>query len=94
MLPRIAVDNITAVFEAVDRAGQGDIAEGYRVLLHSRQVALEGEQNFRAVGGGARRAVGRGPGAVCGALWSWAGVTESHQVLCRLCDTAAPFGRT
>jgi hypothetical protein len=47
MLPRIAIENLlTAVFEAVDLAGQGEIAEGYRVLLRGRQTALEGEQNF------------------------------------------------
>src|SRR6184192_2658928 len=47
MLLRVSVDNLVdAVFEAVDLAGQGEIAEGYRVLLRGRQAALEGEQNF------------------------------------------------
>jgi len=47
MLSRVAVDNLVdAVFEAVDLAGQGEIAEGYRVLVRGRQTALEGEARF------------------------------------------------
>ena len=46
-LPRSEIENLlTAVFEAVVLAGQGEIAERYRVLLRGRQTALEGEQNF------------------------------------------------
>jgi hypothetical protein len=47
MLPRVEVDNlITAVFEAVDLAAEGHIADGYQVLLLGKQRALEGEANF------------------------------------------------
>jgi hypothetical protein len=47
MLPRVEVDNlVNAVFEALDLAADGLVADGYRVLLIGRQRALEGEQNF------------------------------------------------
>ena len=47
MLPRAEVDNlISAVFEVVDLAAEGHIADGYQVLLAAKQRALEGEANF------------------------------------------------
>jgi hypothetical protein len=47
MLPRVEIENLlTAVFEAVDLAAEGRIADGYEVLLLRRQKALEDEANF------------------------------------------------
>ena len=47
MLPRAEIENLlTAVFEAVDLAAEGHVADGYQVLLLGRQKALEGEANF------------------------------------------------
>jgi len=47
MPPRVEVDDlITAVFEAVDLAAEGRVADGYQVLLLAKQKALEGEANF------------------------------------------------
>jgi hypothetical protein len=47
MLPRIEVDNlVNAVFEALDLAADGRVADGYQVLLLGKQKALEGEANF------------------------------------------------
>src|SRR5262249_53868785 len=44
VLPRVEVDNlITAVFEAVDLAAEGLVADGYQVLLLGKQRALEAE---------------------------------------------------
>jgi hypothetical protein len=47
MLPRAEIDNLlTAVFEAVDLAAEGRVADGFEVLLLGNAKALEGEQNF------------------------------------------------
>ena len=47
MLPRAEIENLlTAVFEAVDLAAEGHLADGYPVLLLGKQKALEGEANF------------------------------------------------
>jgi len=47
MLPRVEVDNLlTAVFEAVDLAAEGHVADGYQAFLFGKQRALEGEANF------------------------------------------------
>src|SRR4051794_36192265 len=47
MLPRAEIENLlTAVFQAVDLAAQGHVADGFEVLLIAKQRALEGEQNF------------------------------------------------
>jgi predicted TIM-barrel fold metal-dependent hydrolase len=47
MLPRAEIDNLlTAVFEAVDLAAEGLIAEGYEVLLIGKRGGLEGEAHF------------------------------------------------
>jgi hypothetical protein len=47
MLPRIEVDNlVNAVFEALDLAADGRVADGYQVLLLGKQKALEGEAIF------------------------------------------------
>jgi hypothetical protein len=47
MLPRAEIDNLlTAVFEAVDLASEGLIAEGSEALLIGKARALEGEANF------------------------------------------------
>jgi len=47
MLPRIEVDNlVNAVFEVLNLATDGHIADGYQMLLLGKQKALEGEANF------------------------------------------------
>src|SRR3954453_15621252 len=96
-LPRVAVDNLVdAVFEAVDLAGQSEIAERYRVRLRGRQTALEGEQNFERVPFGRRPrtggALGRGDRAVCRAVGLGAIVSDHHPVTCRRSGAAAPRG--
>jgi hypothetical protein len=49
MLPRIEIDNlVNAVFEALDLAADGRVADGYQVLLLGKQKALEGEGIFEA----------------------------------------------
>jgi len=37
---------VDAVFEAVDLAADGHVADGYQALLTAKQQALEGEANF------------------------------------------------
>jgi hypothetical protein len=47
MLPRIEVDNlVNAVFEALDLAAEGQVADGHQVLLLGKQKALDGEASF------------------------------------------------
>ena len=47
ILPCIAVDNLVSVsFEACDLAADGQVADGYQVLLLGKQKALEGDANF------------------------------------------------
>ena len=47
MLPRTEIENpLTAIFQAVDLAAEGDRADGYQVLLLGKAKALEGEANF------------------------------------------------
>jgi hypothetical protein len=38
---------ITAVFEALDLAAEGHVADGYQVLLIGEQRALEGEAKIK-----------------------------------------------
>ena len=50
MLLRVDVDKlVAAVFQALDLAAQGEVAEGYQALLMGRQRALEGEANLERV---------------------------------------------
>jgi hypothetical protein len=47
MLPRAEIENLlTAVFEAVDLAAEGHVADRFEVLLLGKAKALEGEANF------------------------------------------------
>jgi len=47
MLPRADIGNVlTAGFEAVDLAAEGQVADGYQVLLLGKQRALEGEASL------------------------------------------------
>ena len=92
MLPRAEIENLlTAVFEAVDLAAEGHVADGYGCCTWAGKKALEGEQHFEEW---VEQLEGRWDAALeryAARYGVGPSVTEPRQVTFS-CGTAAPLG--